>query len=47
MRKFVAWLRSWATTLHIMISERETYRALREPGEPAGDEYIEVFRPGA
>ena len=39
-----AWLSSWATTLHIMLFERETYRQLREPFDP-GD-FTEVPRPG-
>jgi hypothetical protein len=37
------WLSGWATTLHIMIFERETYRALKEPFNP--DDYVEVDRP--
>lgn len=45
MKRVASWLSSWATTLRIMVFERETYRVLREPGEPAGDEYVEVFRP--
>lgn len=43
MRKLMAWLSGWATTLHIMFFERDTYRQLREPFNP--DEYTEVFRP--
>jgi hypothetical protein len=44
MRKLAAWLSSWATTLRIMVFERDTYRALREPFDT--DEYVEVFPPG-
>ena len=37
MRKLAAWLSSWATTLHMMVFERGTYRVLRDlaldPGE--------------
>lgn len=45
MRKLAAWLSSLATTVRIMVFERETYRALRDPGE-FPDDYVEVFRPG-
>ena len=30
MRKLAAWLSSWATTLHMMVFERGTYRVLRD-----------------
>jgi len=43
MRRFRAWLNSWATTLHIRFFERETYRVLTQPID-AGD-FEEVPRP--
>lgn len=47
MRKFISWLSSWATTLRIMVFERDTYLLLRDwTDEPGGDEFVEVFRPG-
>ena len=30
MKKVLAWLSSWGTTLRIMLFERETYRVLRQ-----------------
>ena len=42
--KLTSWLDSWATTLRIMFFERETYRALTEPFNPA--DYVEASRPG-
>jgi hypothetical protein len=45
MRKLAAWLGSWATTLHIMVFERGTYRVLRDLAlDP--DEFTEAARPG-
>jgi hypothetical protein len=41
--RFASWLGSWATTLHIMIFERETFRRLREPLDP--DDYVMVWAP--
>ena len=32
MKKVLAWLSSWGTTLRIMLFERETYRVLRQEG---------------
>jgi hypothetical protein len=44
MRKLAAWLPGWATTLRIMVFERDTYRALREPFSP--EDFTEVGPPG-
>lgn len=41
----IAWLRGWATTLHIMIFERETYRLLRDYSEFDEDDFVEAPRP--
>lgn len=44
MRKIRDWLSSWATTLRIMVFERDTYRHLREEGfDP--DDFTEVGPP--
>jgi hypothetical protein len=43
MKRFRAWVSSWATTLHIMIFERELYNELRRPID-LGD-FVEVKRP--
>lgn len=43
MGKLADWLSGWATTLRIMVFERDTYRHLREPFDP--DDYVEVGPP--
>ena len=45
MKKVLAWLSSWGTTLRIMLFERETYRVLRQEGFRPED-FTEVSRPG-
>lgn len=44
-----AWFSGWATTLHIMIFERETYRFLRDLNRRGFTEvdFVEVERPEA
>jgi len=46
VRKFINWLSSWATTIHIMLFERETYRILRDWTDSDPYEFVEVERPG-
>ena len=46
MRHFVRWLWCWATTLRIMLFERETYRFLRDY-EFNEDDFEDAPRPGA
>ena len=43
MKRLAAWLSSWATTLHIMIFERSTWKLLRDDIDL--DDFTEVFRP--
>jgi hypothetical protein len=43
VRRIRDWLSAWATTLHIMIFERDTYRALTRPFDP--DDFTEVGPP--
>ena len=45
MRKIAAWLSSWATTLHIMVFERETYRDLLESIDAPIEDFTKVRRP--
>lgn len=45
MRRTIDWLSTWATTLHIMIFERETYRFLRAYSEFNEDDFTEVNEP--
>ena len=47
MKRLTAWLQGWATTLHIMVFERETYRLLRDYSDRGfieGD-FVEAPRP--
>jgi hypothetical protein len=37
------WFRCWATTLRIMIFERDLYRSLREPIDM--DDFVDAPRP--
>ena len=41
----INWLRGWATTLHIMVFERETYKLLRGYSEFAEGDFGEVGPP--
>lgn len=44
-RKLASWLSSWATTLHMMIFERSTYRVLKDLAlDP--DSFTDAPRPG-
>lgn len=46
MNRFRAWVSSWATTLRIMIFERDLYRQLTCPlNEDDWDDFGEVPRP--
>ncbi|HEV2175254.1 MAG TPA: hypothetical protein VGR71_16895 [Nitrospira sp.] len=45
MKRLAAWLSSWATTLHIMFFERETYRYLRASIDAPPEDFVEMSRP--
>lgn len=41
----IGWFRGWATTLHIMVFERDLYRQLRESIDAPMSDFIEVQPP--
>lgn len=43
MRRLIAWISGWTTTLDIMINDPELYKILKTPFNP--DEFEEVGRP--
>lgn len=43
MRRLIAWIQRWTTTLDIMINDPELYKILTTPFNP--DEFEEVGRP--
>ena len=45
MRKIAAWLSSWATTLRIMLVERQLYRELQASIDAPIEDFDEVSKP--
>jgi len=43
--RLIRWFSSWATTLHIMLFERDTYRILRDKEEFGLDDFVEISSP--